>query len=381
MTAKNPTKDGITKRGESTWLVRVFMGRDANGKVRYHSKTIHGTRKDAIRYRNKVRTEHDVGAFIQPSRQSVADYLRKWLETSAKQRVSEKTLEDYSSHVERYLIPALGALRLSELRPPEIQKLYADMSERLSPRTVRYVHSTLRSALEQSVRWGELARNPSTLVDLPQQKRREMRVLDSEQVGRLLAAAEGTRFHALWLLLVTTGLRPGEALGLKWNDLTNGKLHVQRTLVRCAGGWSLEEPKTDRSRRVVPLPPTAVRSLAQHRRSQLEERMLAGISYSDLDLMFASKTGEPLEFRVVARRYFKPLLRLAELPDIRPYDLRHTHATLLLKGAEHPKVVSERLGHSSTVMTMDVYSHVLPDMQQSAAEKVEELLFRGAVAR
>ena len=378
MTKSGTTKDGITKRGENTWLVRVFLGRDTNGKVRYHNKTVHGTRKDAVRYRNKVRSEFDGGTFVEPVKQAVADYLRRWLETTKKPAVRPKTYDDYSAHIERYLVPALGVRRLTQLQPTDIQGLYATMLDSLSPRTVRYVHSTLHSALQDAVRTGQLGRNPAALVTLPKLKAREARALDASEVARLLEAARNTRFYSLWLLLVTAGLRPGEALGLKWADLDDGKLRIQRALSRSKAGWKFEEPKTSRSRRTVTLPMTTLRALREHRVKQLEER-LKSADYADLDLMFATSSGQPLEFRLLAQRYFKPLLRAAGLPDIRPYDLRHTHATLLLKAGEHPKVVSERLGHHSTVMTMDVYSHVLPDMQQAAAEKVEDLLFASAV--
>jgi integrase len=165
-------------------------------------------------------------------------------------------------------------------------------------------------------------------------------------------------------------------LGLKWTDLDDNRLHVQRSLSRRDGaGWELKEPKTTRSRRVVPLPVTAVRVLAQHKVRQAEERLKAGPAYADHGLIFATRMGEPLDYRVVVKRHFKRVLDRAGLGSLRPYDLRHTCATLLLKAREHPKVVSERLGHSSIVMTLETYSHVLPDMQQRAADQLESLLF------
>lgn len=367
----------LIQRGERTWLVRVYTGRDANGKRRYVGKTIHGTKKDAQRFLRKRLTEIDVGEFVEPSRRTVAEYLREWLETSAKARVRERTLENYASHVERYFLPAFGGKRLDQLRRGGIQRVYNAMTERgLAPRTVRYAHSTLRSALQDAVKYQLLARNPADDVDLPKKRRSERTVLTVEQVGAFLQASEGSRWHTLWMLLVTTGLRPGEALGLKWADFEGNRLRVQRVLVRPrGGGWHVDEPKTDRSRRSVTLPETLCKVLRQHRKHQAQERLKAGPAYEDNDFMFAAKLGQPLDFRLLARRYFKPLLVEADLPAIRPYDLRHSHATLLLKAGEHVKIVSERLGHASIVMTMDVYSHMLPDMQQSSAEKVEGMLF------
>jgi integrase len=370
----------LIERGERRWLVRVFLGRDASGKRRYHNKTIRGTKKDAQRYLNKVLTEVDTGTFIEPSNATVAEYLRKWLVASARPRVRERTAEDYEHHIERHLIPAFGLRKLSQLKPAEIQKLYGYMLDRgLAPRTIRYVHSTLRSALAQAVKWGELARNPADLVDLPRQERRERRVLTRAETARLLTAAKGTRWYALWVLLATTGVRPGEALALKWSDWEDHQLRVQRSLNRSRSGWRLEETKTDRSRRTVYLSRTTGEVLATHRAKQAEEMLASGEEYDrELNLVFANSRGQPLDYRTTVRRHFKPLLAAAGLPMIRPYDLRHTHATHLLMANVHPKVVSERLGHASTVMTMDVYSHVLPDMQEQAAAKLEALLFRAA---
>ena len=368
----------LIQRGERSWLVRVFVGRDpSTGKRKYHNKTIHGNKKDAQRYLNRVLRERDTDTFVEPSRETLGEYLQRWLEASAKPRVRERTYWDYRLLLARYIRPGLEHRRLSQLTPAEIQGLYGEMLARgLSSRTVRLTHSVLRSALEQAVRWGLLARNPAALVDLPRRERREMRAFSPAEASRFLEAAQENRWYALWMLLVTAGLRPGEALGLRWSDMDGNKVRVQRTLVRQDGaGWRLEEPKTDRSRRTVVLPDSMVRVLQQHRVRQAEEKLRAGPDYADLGLVFANRAGQPLDYRTVVRRHFKPLLRKADLPAIRPYDLRHTCATLLLTLGEHPKVVSERLGHSSITQTLDTYSHVLPDMQQQTAERLETLLF------
>jgi integrase len=366
----------IIQRGERTFLVRVFRGRDANGKRVYHNKTIRGSKKDAQRYATKAQREIDTGTFLEPTRESVAEYLTRWLDSAAKGRVRARTLSDYRAIVKRYIEPAIGPTRLSQLRAPEIQKLYTDMQERgLSPRTVRYAHAVLRNALGQAVKWGLLHANPALAASLPQQQRREMATFTPAQARTFLEKAEVDRFHALWVLLVTTGLRPGEALALRWSDYDGERVRVQRTLVRRAGiGIRFEEPKTDRSRRSVPLTTAAVRALTSHRKRQAEDRLRAGTAWQDEDLIFANRRGAPLDWHIVSRDYFKPLLARAELPRIRPYDLRHTCATLLLAAGENPKVVSERLGHATITLTLDTYTHVLPDMQQAATERMERLL-------
>lgn len=205
-----------------------------------------------------------------------------------------------------------------------------------------------------------------------------MQVLNVEEVGRFLAAAREDRWYPLWELLVTTGLRPGEALALKWSDVefVNRRIRVQRCLVRPpASTWLLKEPKTTRGRRSVTIPTAVAETLRRHRSEQLRERLQAGPQFQDLDFIFGTTNGSPLDWKVLVRRHFRRIVQRAGIPPIRPYDLRHTCATLLLAAGENVKVVSERLGHSSAALTLDVYSHVLPDMQQQAADRMEHLLF------
>jgi integrase len=291
--------------------------------------------------------------------------------------VKQRTAEDYQSLAATYLIPRLGDLRLSQLTPETVESVYTDLiADGLSARTVRYAHSVLHAALTTAVRRKYLLSNPAALATLPRIEHREMRAMTKQEASRFLAAARGTRLEALWTVLLSGGLRPGEALGLKWGDLQDDRVQVQRSLVRLRDHtWRLEDPKTARARRSVPLPVGALHALRAHKAAQAADRLRAGPAWVDHDLVFCNATGEPLEWRVVTRRYFKPLLRMASLPAFRPYDLRHTCATLLLVSGENPKVVQERLGHSSVALTLDVYSHVLPDMQQDAAAKLEAMLF------
>ena len=360
-------------------MVRVYLGRDADsGKRRYYNKTIQGSKKDAQRYLTEKLSERDTGTFVQPATESVASYLERWIESAARGRVRPVTLESYQSLLRNYIVPALGGRRLGQLGPVEIQKLYTDRQRRgLSAKTVRYTHTVLRQALEQAVKWRLLSHNPTTLVSLSRQRRKEMRALDPEETRRFLEAATGDRWSAIWMLLVTTGLRPGEALGLKWSDLEGNRLRIQRTLVRLkrGKGWHLGEPKTPKSRRSVTLPETALRELRRHRARQAEERLQVGSGYDDNGFVFAASNGSPLDQRNLVRRHFMRILHAADLPDIRVYDLRHTCATLLLAAGENPKIVSERLGHSTITLTMDTYSHVLPDMQEATADRLEALLF------
>ena len=368
----------IIDRGENRWLVRASLGREPKtGTRRYHSKTIHGTKREASQYLTKVLRELDMGSYVEQSQVTVGEFLDDWLATVAKPRVSPRTLGDYRGNLTRYIRPTLEERRLQDLRPFEIQHLYAAMLERgLSPRTVRATHAALHSALDQAVKWQLVPRNPANLVDLPKQPKRERSVFTAEEACRFLHTSRSDRLRALWVVLLTTGLRPGEALGLRWNDWSGDRLRIQRALTRTAeGGWVLAEPKTSRSRRTVTLPTSTVDALTSHRAGQAREKLQWGPDYQDDGLVFCTARGTPLDLPGITRRHFHPIREAAGLPRICIKDLRHTCATLLLAAGEHPKIVSERLGHSSITLTMDTYSHVLPDMQRDTAEKLEALLF------
>jgi integrase len=369
----------VIARGERTWLVRVFLGRGADGKRKYHNHTVHGTKKDAQAYLNAALRDRDLGTFVEPGKDTLGEYLDRWLADAAKPKVREHAFRDYTTLLARYVRPALGDRRLCDLTPLDVQGLYSSMLERgLSARTVRYTHAVLRQALGQAVKWGMLARNVATLVDLPHQERAEMHALSQEEAARFLAAAQDDRWGVLFAFALATGMRPGEYLALRWEDvdLRAGTARVTRALVRAKDGYRFEEPKTPRSRRTVPLPASTTKTLAAHKVCQAEARLHAGERWRDLGLVFAGDDGQPLDAHNLVARHFKPILKAAGLPaTVRLYDLRHTCATLLLLAGTHPKVVAERLGHASVTLTLDTYSHVLPTMQEEAAGRLEALLY------
>jgi len=248
----------IIKRGDNTWLVRIFTGRDAQGKRRYLNKTVRGTKKDANTYLSNTLAAMSTGAFVEPVKLTVDEYLNKWLELAAKPRLRERTLDDYSEKLNRYVRPVIGAQRLSDVRSLDVQAVYSTMADRsLSPRTIRYTHAILASAFKQAVRWNMLLRNPCDAVELPRLERKEMQALSPEEVARFLNAAAEDEHTALFALAVATGMRPEEYLALKWTDvdLEARTATVTRTLVwRKGGGWYYGEPKTTRSRRTILFP-------------------------------------------------------------------------------------------------------------------------------
>lgn len=374
-----PRRSGnIKKKREGLYIVSVFLGRDANGKRRYVAKQIRGTLKDAQKYLNSALSDKDKGIFVEPTALTVNDYLNKWLEAAARPRVSRRTADGYAGLLERYIRGPLGRGRLDKLQPLDIQKVYGEMQARgLSARVVRHTHSVLHNALKQACKWGLIVRNPSDSVDLPKVSHVERRVLSPDEAASFLEVAAVMPHGLIFEFALLTGMRPEEYLALQWGDvdLERGTAQVRRALVRHKKSWSFEEPKTARSRRTVFLPAPLLSRLAAHKRGQAESRLKAGASWQAHGLVFCSEEGTPHSIPNLTYRYFRPILEKAELPRIRLYDLRHSCATLLLIAEENPKVVSERLGHSTIVLTLDTYSHVLPTMQQRATARLEKMLY------
>lgn len=366
----------VIRRGENVWLVRVFHGRDGDGKRRFENKTIRGNKKAALAWARDTETKISTGDYQEPSKQTVAEFLTKWLDGAAAQRVRPRTLQSYRKLISNYVIPILGDRKLSHLRLPEIEKLYTDMRGRgLSPRTVRYTHSVLRSAMKHAARARLISNNPTDYATLPRQERKEMQCLDRDEAFRFLSAAEGDRYHPLWELLALGGLRPGEALGLRWSDISGNTITVQRALVVGGEKWQVADTKTTGSRRSKQLVASTVKALQAHRRAQVEERLRAGQAYRDNEFVFATETGLPLDIQHVTRQHFHKVLKNAGVEKkIRLYDLRHTAATLMGYAGFSLKEISEQLGHSTIRLTADTYSHVLPDMKQEGVRKMEKLL-------
>ncbi len=369
----------IIKRKDNKWLVRIFLGRDTDGKRKYFNKTINGTKKDAQKFLTAKLREKDLGIFVEPASMSLNKYLDKWLDEIAKPRLRESTYNQYVWVIKKYVREKLGQIRLCDLQAYQIQSLYSQMLKQgLSSRTVRYTHTVLSTALKQAVKWKMIIQNLCDNCELPRKERKEMKCFSSEETAKFLETARSNKWFSLFLIAIETGMRPSEYLGLKWNDIDNQQkyLSVQRSVFeKKGGGYKFTEPKTSSSRRVITLSNSAIKELKNHRRKQLEERLKLKEIYNDLDLVFATTLGTPMIRRNLTKRHFKPLIKKAEVKDIRLYDLRHTTATLLLLAGENPKVVSERLGHSSVMLTLDTYSHVLPSMQESATNKLEKMMF------
>jgi integrase len=335
---------------------------------------------DAQKFLTAKTREKDLGVFVEPASMPLNEYLDRWLDEIAKPRIRESTYSSYESVLRNYVRSKLGSKRLSDIQAYEVQKLYNNMKkDGLSSRTIRYTHVVFSSAMKQAIKWKMLMQNPCELCELPRLEKNEMKHLSAEEIAKFLQAAKDTKHFVVFLLAIESGMRPEEYLSLQWKDIDFEKkvLSVRRAIVwkRKGGGFTFTEPKTKKSRRSIPISNSAISALKTHRRNQLEAKLKLGANYENLDLVFASEAGTPIQPKNLIDRHFKPLLKKAEVPDIRLYDLRHTTASLLLSAGENPKVVSERLGHASIVLTLDTYSHVLPTMQAAATKKLEYMLY------
>jgi integrase len=365
-------KSYVVKRGKV--YARVTY-RDSTGKRKQLWRAVEtkSAAKDKVLELHDKLNEFGVESFEHDL--SLDKYLDRWLK-SVKHKVSEHTAGDYEGLLKRHVRPILGKRKLAKLRPLDFQLVVDALTEKkLSARTVKYVHTVLSSAMKQAVRWKLLTSNPAQFVELPKNVRREMQCFSVEQAKLFLQEAAKDEFGLLFEFAIVTGMRPEEYLAMTWDDIQDGVVSIQRVLIRRAGGgWYFTEPKTKNSRRSVPLPEYLLAKLKHHRAVQSAYRLKKADKYKNHNLVFASRLGTPVSIRNLDRRHYKPMLERVKLPKLRLYDLRHTCATLLLAAGEHPKIVSERLGHAKIALTLDVYSHVLPTMQKSATEKISAIL-------
>src|SRR5215204_1804681 len=340
-------------------------------------KTLYGkTRREVDEKLTKAKADRDGGLVFDADILKLGDYLARWLNDSVKDTVKQTTYESYERLVRIHLVPAFGRMKLKNLTPTHVRGLYREkLDSGLSASSVQCIHALLHKALKQAVNDGLISRNVTEAVKAPRQIRKEIQALPPEQARAFLQAAKSDRLEALYLLAIHTGLRQGELLGLRWSDvdLDQGTLQVRRIRSAAKGTPTFTTPKNNKSRSVR-LTTQAVQTLQDHRKRQIEERLTYAGHWQDTGLVFTSTVGTPLNRHNLFRRSFKPLLRRAGLPDLPFHALRHSFATLMLSGREHPKVVQEMLGHSKINTTLDFYSHVLPDMQREAVDRLDVML-------
>jgi integrase len=357
----------ITERGDGTWAAAISLG---NKKRRwFYGKT----RREVQDKLKRALLEQQQGKLLPVSRRTVGAYLAEWLE-QVRPTIRRRTHDSYALNVRR-LDPHIGKVRLDALSAADIRKAYAALENSLSARSIEQAHTVLHTALRQAVLDGVLDKNPSDAVSSPRPERREMKTLTPGQVQSLMTSTANDRLHALWALLVTTGLRSGEAVGLKWEDvdLDEGSLTVRRSIQRQVGIGLVEvPPKTKRSSRRVHLADGTVRKLREHRIRQKAEFLSSGRPWNDHCFVFVNGVGGMLDTGNVWES-FQRRLRRAGLPIVRVHDLRHTAASYLLGQGENIKVVQEMLGHSTVTTTIDIYGHTLPGMHKAAAGRMDAM--------
>lgn len=378
MSKRGQNEGTIYKRADGRWEGALTLPGTGGKRKRVYGKTQREVREQLT----ALRRDLDQGMPVVTERQTVGQFLDRWLVDVVKPHKSPKTAVSYAQVTRLYLAPTLGQHLLTKLEPRHVQAMMNGMVERgLAPRTVQYARAILRKALNQALKWGYVARNVATLVDPPKVKRHEITPLDASHAGRFLDAARDDRLRALFTVGVALGLRQGELLGLRWEDVdfATGTLTVRKQLQRIDGKPQLVDLKTERSRRTLPLPAVTASALRAHRARQSQERLLAGSRWQDWGLVFASTIGTPLDPRNLTDRY-KALLAQAGLPNIRFHDMRHSCASLLIAQGVPLEIVSRILGHSQISLTMNTYVHLLPQAQQQAADAMDRLFGGAAVS-
>ncbi len=410
-------KQVVLADGTVRYRLKFYVGLDDDGKREFHNETF-DTEREAKDKAASLRVARAGGDSIKPSKQTLTAFLKQWLRDEKEGDIRPRTLYDYQNVLSRYIYsppkgtPALGRTRLNKLHPVQFQTLYSYMRNTmgLSPRTIRYLRTILHGALDHAVTLGLRATNPTAKARARKRKRvdgdevqdastweeKKPTAMNRSQAHAFQEASREDRYHALWVLLLHTGMRPSEALGLRWKDvnLETRELHVRQILTRRGvKTWRLMPPKTKRSARCLTLGPSIVRALLQWREQQAAERNLLGSEWEDTGLVFSNEFGRPLDQGNLNSRNFRRICAAAhqEYPDLgmgtwvekgeekvfKPtfwtYCLRHTYASLLLEAGVDLKTVSQRLGHESEILTLTTYQHVLPTMETRAMERAEAI--------
>lgn len=369
----------ISKRPNGKWEAKASIGYDSEGKLKRITKYFK-TRQEAQEWLAKVQHEQNAGLFVKPSKITVGEWAARYLETYVKPKVRPTSYSNYHDAMRLHINPAIGHIPLQSLKTHMIQDFYNREAETLSAWMIHRIHQVLNGALKQAVRERLIPTNPAEYTVRPSIKRKEMAVLSPEEVDRYLETARNDRLYPAFLLELTTGLRRGELLALTWDciNFAEGTLAVKKSLTRVRyieeGKTRLEmtDPKTESSKRLIPLLPEVIQELKRLKKKQAEERLFFGQAYQN-NLVFATPEGKPIDPRTFDRRH-KAILKKAELKHVRLHDLRHTFATILLQEGENPENLRDLLGHTKTSTTLDLYCHSTMEGKKKAVHRLRNVL-------
>ena len=380
-------QQGSLRRRGNYWTAYWFVT-ERSGERRQKSKGGFTSKREAQAFLTEQLASLATSTYVEPSKLAFGDYLTDYWLPTVRGTTRPSTWDAYKRTVDLHVVPELGSIPLQKLSAHDLDRYYADKrrsgrvdgTKGLSAKTVRNIHNMIHKALHDAERKQLVTRNVAKNADPP---RHERRVLDGSQtwtpaqVRTFLAAMSSHRLYAAFLLAVTTGMRRGEVLGLRWIDVdfARGRLSIRETVISVAYEMQVSEPKTRKGRRSIALDEVTMRALGAHRRAQAQERKLLGLSVGEDDRVFAREDGQPIHPDLFSQTFDRAVARL-DIPRIRLHDLRHTHATLGLAAGVQPKVMSERLGHATVVFTQDVYVHAIPEREEEAATTIADLIFK-----
>jgi integrase len=359
------------------WRVRVDLGYGAETGQRRRVMETFATRREAQTWLTQQLNDVQQGVAVTPSKQTIGEMLAYWLDTYARHKVRASSFQDYAWLIQKHIVPTLGSMPVQQLTAKRLQQFYSDkQAGGASPRIIQLCHQRISQALNQAVSLGMLGRNVALSVTPPRVEIKEQATWNQEQVRRFLAVAHQSAYGAVWLITLATGMRRGEALGLRWcdADLERGSLRVVQAVGMISGTPCIHEPKTRHARRTVPIPPAVVARLREHRARQDDQRRTAGPAWREHGLIFPTKVGTPINPNNLTRDYDR-LVVLAGVPRIRIHDQRHTYATLALERGASLLGVSKQLGHARPSTTGDLYAHVTAAMQQQVTDTMDDVLF------
>jgi integrase len=366
----------ITKKGDRKYLIRVSKG---TGKGRtYDNRVFRGTLADARTLARQMESDMD-GGIRKQSHLLFEDYLRLWLAAIAP-KVAPRTLDGYEGYITRYALKPLAKFKLADIRNFHIQQIYLSIGK--APGTVRQLHASLNACFAYAIRREYIRQNPCRHLDLPQREHRDIEVLTADEIARFTDIAGGMRNGLIFMFALQTGMRPEEYLALRWSDISGRDISIQQAVQfnRKGGGYYFKALKTQRSRRRIDVSESLRQLLQAHKIEQNLHRLAMKSTWFHHGLVFPNEIGRPFAINNLTRRHLKPILDKCDFPKhVTLYSLRHTCATMLLLAGVNPKVVADRLGHSSVVITLDTYSHVLPSLQADATELINQAMRMKAV--